>query len=421
MICKIDKEDLVLFGAGLTGSGAVNYFDQQIVAVIDNDPTKQGKIWNGINVISLDNYKKDYANLSIVLSIYSKRYFEVRRQLEDNKITNYFTIPPVVYGYPKPEEFAQKIIDRHYKKVFFDHDNPISRRMIRFLSQLDIECFIGIDKCCIAPFIKDSESVVVYTANEIEGYLRKQYKGKIKSAILDIYEELRKKEELKKYKNIHEGESCFIIGNGPSLRADDLEKLRKNNVICFASNGIYNIYSQTNWRPNYYTIIDILALTRFQEGILAMEAENCFLADCSYVEGYRGKGVNLFTVKNYLSQNSEFEFSDDISKYIVSGKTVTYAMFQIACFMGFKIIYLLGVDWTGGKGTNKKRFDFYDKGKPSVDIGMFDLIEEERNAYLSAQKYAESKGIKIYNATRGGELEVFKRIEFDSLMEEMEK
>ena len=37
------------------------------------------------------------------------------------------------------------------------------------------------------------------------------------------------------------------------------------------------------------------------------------------------------------------------------------------------------------------------------------------NAYKIAKKYAETHGIKIYNATRGGEMEVFERVDFDSL------
>ena len=36
-------------------------------------------------------------------------------------------------------------------------------------------------------------------------------------------------------------------------------------------------------------------------------------------------------------------------------------------------------------------------------------------AYDYARKYADSNGIKIYNATRGGCLEAFQRVNFDSL------
>ena len=55
---------------------------------------------------------------------------------------------------------------------------------------------------------------------------------------------------LKKYKNIHKGQRCFIIGTGPSLSVEDLEKLK--GEITFGSNRIFEIYSQTDWRPTYY-------------------------------------------------------------------------------------------------------------------------------------------------------------------------
>ena len=35
--------------------------------------------------------------------------------------------------------------------------------------------------------------------------------------------------------------------------------------------------------------------------------------------------------------------------------------------------------------------------------------------YMCAKEYAERHEIKIYNATRGGKLEVFERVDFDSL------
>ncbi len=60
--------------------------------------------------------------------------------------------------------------------------------------------------------------------------------------------------KLKGYKNIHSGERCFVIGNGPSLTPEDLDKLK--NEYSFASNHIYKIFDRTNWRPTYYVSVD---------------------------------------------------------------------------------------------------------------------------------------------------------------------
>lgn len=59
---------------------------------------------------------------------------------------------------------------------------------------------------------------------------------------------------LDRLKDSHKGERCFVIGNGPSLQADDLEKLK--NEFTFAANRIYDMFKLTDWRPNMYLAVD---------------------------------------------------------------------------------------------------------------------------------------------------------------------
>ena len=42
-------------------------------------------------------------------------------------------------------------------------------------------------------------------------------------------------------------------------------------------------------------------------------------------------------------------------------------------------------------------------------------IDEATLSYQAAKQYAQTHGIKIKNATRGGKLNVFQRVDFDSL------
>ena len=74
----------VIFGAGITGMAAVNYFNKdQIIAVIDNYPGKIGTLFEGIPVISFSEYLNKYRDYQIIVSIYSKNYFDVKKQLEE--------------------------------------------------------------------------------------------------------------------------------------------------------------------------------------------------------------------------------------------------------------------------------------------------------------------------------------------------
>lgn len=91
------REQYVLFGAGVTSYAAVNYFiKEKIVAVIDNSPVKIGTLFEGIPVISFYEYLEKYRDIKIIVSIYSKNYFDVKDQLENHGIFDYFTAPPVL-------------------------------------------------------------------------------------------------------------------------------------------------------------------------------------------------------------------------------------------------------------------------------------------------------------------------------------
>jgi hypothetical protein len=108
---------------------------------------------------------------------------------------------------------------------------------------------------------------------------------------------------------------------------------------------------------------------------------------------------------------------------VYNGATVTYSCLQLAVNMGFKEIYLLGVDNSYSLALRKNgelvqtnlEQDHFSPGYsayPNMHLFKIDIVNA---AYQSARNYAESHGIKIYNATRGGKLEVFERVDFDSL------
>ena len=79
--------------------------------------------------------------------------------------------------------------------------------------------------------------------------------------------------------------------------------------------------------------------------------------------------------------------------------------------MGFKEIYLLGNDCSYPSDPKKQHF---------MDFGHYDsstLTARDRIlfAYEYANNYLKDTDVKIINATRGGALEVFPRIDFDTI------
>lgn len=219
-----------------------------------------------------------------------------------------------------------------------------------------------------------------------------------------------------------DGERCFIIGNGSSLRAEDLEKLKKEYT--FAFNRIYYIFDQTSWRPTFYCTQDAkIAQASVDE--IREKINTPYIFAPINLKWYEGVDLesDYFFSPRQAGENVP-EFSENIPDHIGVGNTVAYTAIQLAAYMGFAEIYLLGVDHSfrtyqdknGTVITDPSAKDYfceqYNQGKDRLYIPRLDV---STLSYMAAQAYAENHPVTIYNATRGGKLEVFPRVDFDSL------
>ena len=252
------------------------------------------------------------------------------------------------------------------------------------------------------------------------------------NSIIYKYREYKKKffhltkegKELKKLRNIHQGKRCFIIGNGPSLICDDLDKLSISNEISFAFNRIYHIFDRTNWRPTYYISQDEKLLSNSINEISSISIKKKFIPiELKWDYNIKIKDALHFHLE-HSNMNEKPAYSNNIAKGIINSRTVVYSAIQMATYMGIKEIYLIGVDHHFHTSMNNE-------GKIIIDANAKDYFSEKYNndkeslyipntemstlAFISAKEYAKTHNINIYNATRGGKLEVFPRINFDSL------
>lgn len=217
----------------------------------------------------------------------------------------------------------------------------------------------------------------------------------------------RSKNILKQYHNKYQGQKCFIIGNGPSLRMDDLLKIK--SCVTIASHGIYFAYDKVDWQPNFYTAQDSLLINERYNDI----SKNCTDSQNIFAV-VKNREYPSFSARDLCIElnNESFDempkFSTDIDDGFYEGMTVTYFNIQLAVYMGFKEIYLLGVDhfYSGNENDHFSKDDVC-TNKPQTDKSTL--------AYIAARKFADENDIKIYNATRGGHLEAFERVDFDMI------
>lgn len=232
----------------------------------------------------------------------------------------------------------------------------------------------------------------------------------------------------KALKDKYAGKRCFIIGNGPSLKAEDLDKLK--NEFSFASNRIYAIYDKTEWRPTFYAVQDEVVLEKNMEKIrdCMCQSEYGFVSANNYelcAETFaENTNVVWFPRRFCPPKKNMYPFSQDASKEVYEGLTITYSCMQMAAYMGFKEIYLLGVDHSyaielDNDGNVIKRDDNAKSHFSGAEVSTNDMnlpkVVEMTKAYLSAEKYSRKNDFRVFNATRGGKLEVFERVDFDKL------
>ena len=235
------------------------------------------------------------------------------------------------------------------------------------------------------------------------------------------------------WKDRYLGASCAIIGNGPSLRAEDLENLQARGVTCFASNKIYKIYKNTFWRPDFYACTDQQVFSQNRTEILKYIDCPVFLRHDFRAWCERERNGNLIREKElyflkYFYQKRRMKFYPDC-RVVLSGGSVTYVLIQLAWMMGFREIFLIGCDHeyhgfagkTAGKLTRASgeyQDDYFDKNyiRPGeiLTVGSLDRAEK---GYLVARDYIEKHGGHIYNATRGGRLDALERINPDALFQ----
>lgn len=252
------------------------------------------------------------------------------------------------------------------------------------------------------------------------------YSRQAKKEAKDFSSLLKRLEEVK---DIHKGEACFIIGTGPSLLTSDLERITSKGFTTFAPNRIYEICESTGWHPDYYICQDHKIIQTFGDRIKGIKAKKKFLP-LQYRDDFKGDDYKFFILKEREFYPHKAQFSKDISKYIAQGYTVTYGAIQLAAYMGFTTIYLVGIDHNynvirdakGRPVRNSNAEANYPKGMTNyVNHSNLPRIEESTIAYETAEKESAKLGIKIYNATRGGKLEAFERIDIDNILDYNEK
>jgi hypothetical protein len=241
-----------------------------------------------------------------------------------------------------------------------------------------------------------------------------------------------------RHKNKYSGRRCFILCNGESVATQDLTPL-KDEIVFSVSQG-YLLKQYEVIKPRFhcspqFTYTELFTEKVAIEYLKEMEAmtgnAEIFLStnEKKIVEAnniFSGRKVNYL---NLGSQEQTWDQKDilDISKPVPGVQSVPIMCIMIAMYMGFSQIYLLGTDHDV---VIKKKYSYPFKPKTLLNaisildkdgdvkfdnFAMFNSYVDLWKQYLAMNRIARINNVEILNATAGGMLDVFPRVEFGQL------
>lgn len=234
----------------------------------------------------------------------------------------------------------------------------------------------------------------------------------------------------KELKNRHKNIKAFIIANGPSLAKLDLEKI--SGSLKFTMSGFWKHEILKKWQPDYYCLID----------------KTFFKESDSIIEFYKNVEKNIKSTyllplidgKNFVEKNQVLKNGDkyyiltygndggeNFSDKVRGFQSVASFALANAVNMGCSPIYLIGFDhdFLANRGMDQH---FYHgaiiSGHRTAYMRQdeFSTYHQEMQSvmrlwedYFFIKQMADSRGVKIYNATENSYLDIFERVEFNDV------
>ena len=212
----------------------------------------------------------------------------------------------------------------------------------------------------------------------------------------------------------------LVVGNGPSLKIEDLETL--SSIPAIASNKINLVYPKTTWRPRLTTIADPLLLHKLPADHFDT-LEQSLLPHTHTFMARTTRKLAWRHLKDAEGERKYVQGDEAVSPMngIFVGSTITVANLQLAMWAGAKTIYIIGCDHNygkeqslkgaggGGRVSHQGGSDHFDPNyrKPGevVNVAPIGMMDQ---AYRNMRIIADKRGVEIINITRTTALDAFK-------------
>lgn len=338
--------------------------------------------------------------------------------------------------------------------AFVDADIRKQGTVIRNIKCLGVEDVFPQDGTCliISPLSENKALVKkmkqlgfqnIYSWDEIKYFIRMD--GKLKKRYLEEYVEESKLLKLnKRYKDMYSGKRCFILGTGPSISKQNLQLLKDEYV--FTVNQFSRLPQFADVMTNFHVWNDSgYFLYENDESVMYDRIETmkkvgnkaiCFFPYNKAYEFVKKYNLEKVLQINYYHEHEQIEiFKEnlDITSLLPEVGTVVLTAVNIAFYMGFSEIYLLGCDCTdiltviSSKNKTLAKIEYSYPENDNVKNQVKNMLADRPLEYIYAMQAKKfeafrllgeicgESGVYLANCTEGGILEGIPRMKYESL------
>ena len=241
----------------------------------------------------------------------------------------------------------------------------------------------------------------------------------------------------------HEGQRCFILGNSPSVLDNDLGLLGGESVFTISNGYLHPNYDRIS--PKYHCVPQ-LTYSDVEGGMSELKAVEWF----SEMDDSLGEAEIFLHLNEYVLVKKKGLFSKrrvwfvgshpawqrrpscDLTKALFPILSAPQMVIAIAIYMGFKSIYLLGIDYNF-VCTRKYNYFFNGNMLKFNDPGVKDdgtlrttLVQDLEGTWRiflgfeRLSKLASRGSVNIYNCSEHSMLDAFPKIDLRKVLKENE-
>lgn len=218
-----------------------------------------------------------------------------------------------------------------------------------------------------------------------------------------VSKQLNKKQkgQIRSLKGKHNGNTFYIIGGAPSLKTQDLSKIKGDSSIVLTCNRGYHLKSLGLKKSDYHFIADFEFMEDFKDEIDFVFMDNLIIPNVRKNKKIVHKNLYKYHYKDVFINEGKVSselFYFDLEKAVASSRTIVAIMLQFCVYMGAKEIVLLGVDLS----FNLKENHCYESTVGENGRTQKHSIKHKNEMY-NWLKYAyallKEQNIKLYNGS----------------------